>query len=46
MHKPIRLSDERHETYAYLGHKFYVAGDWEEQVTELCHEYFIFRELH
>ncbi len=37
-HKPIRLY-ERHETYPYLGHKFNVSGDWEEQVTELCREF-------
>ncbi len=30
---------ERHETYSYLGHKFNVSGDWEEQVTKLCHEF-------
>ncbi len=29
----------RHETYSYLGHKFNVSGDWEEQVTKLCHEF-------
>ncbi len=37
-HKPIHLY-ERHETYPYLEHKFNVSGDWEEQVTELCHEF-------
>lgn len=34
MQKPIRLY-ERHETYPYLGHKFNISGDWEEQITEL-----------
>ena len=28
-----------HEIYPYLGHKFSIAGDWDEQVTELCQEY-------
>lgn len=38
MHKPISLY-ECYETYAYLRCIFNVASDWEEQVTELCHEY-------
>ena len=38
MQAPIRLYD-RHETYPYLGHKFNIAGNWDEQVTELCQEY-------
>ena len=30
---------ERHETYSYLGHKFNVAGEWQEQVGDICNEY-------
>ena len=38
MQAPIRLYDH-HETYPYLRHRFNIAGDWDEQVTELCQEY-------
>ena len=30
---------ERHETYTYLGHKFNVAGEWQEQVEDIYNEY-------
>lgn len=36
--EPIRVYS-RHETYGYLGHKFNVAGDWKEQLTELISDY-------
>lgn len=29
----------RHETYCYLGHRFNIAGEWEEQIHELSSEY-------
>lgn len=34
LQKPIRVYS-CHEIYSYLGHKINVAGDWEEQLTEL-----------
>ena len=30
---------ERHKTYSYLGHKFNVAGEWQEQVGDICNKY-------
>ena len=29
----------RYKTYPYLGHKFNVAGNWEEQLTKLTSDY-------
>lgn len=29
----------RHESYNYLGHMFNVAGEWHEQVSDICKEY-------
>ncbi len=36
--KPIRVY-ERKETYMYLGHRFNVAGEWDEQVQDIISEY-------
>ena len=36
--KPLKVYS-RHETYTYLGHKFNVAGEWNDQVNELISEY-------
>jgi hypothetical protein len=44
MQNPIRVYS-RHETYPYLGHKFNVAGDWEEQVKELTNDYTVRLDL-
>ena len=38
LEEPLRVY-QRHETYTYLGHKFNVAGDWEEQLSELTSDY-------
>ena len=38
LQEPMRVYS-RHETYPYLGHKFNIAGSWEEQLTELTIDY-------
>ena len=36
--QPIRVYS-RHETYSYLGHKFNIAGEWSQQVTDMAHQF-------
>ena len=38
LREPIRVYSHN-ETYPYLGHKFNIAGSWEEQLTELTSDY-------
>ncbi|KAK0144246.1 Serine protease 27 [Merluccius polli] len=37
-HQPIRVYS-RHETYNYLGHKFNIAGEWNQQVNDMAHQF-------
>ena len=36
--QPIRVYS-RHETYNYLGHKFNIAGEWNQQVNDMAHQF-------
>ena len=36
--QPIRVYS-RHEAYNYLGHKFNIAGEWNQQVNDMAHQF-------